>query len=117
MQLVGIDLSAVIPAACRYLGIEEKELARRFNGDRSSISRATQKESRDPELRKPPKRYKENSKKSTLKVPYFLRTRPVTFYSTSYFLIIGKPPTNKYCDFLSFLSTAIIACVLPITSL
>ena len=28
MQSAGIDLSAVIAAACRYLGIEEKELAR-----------------------------------------------------------------------------------------
>ena len=36
MQSAGIDLSAVIAAACRYLGIEEKELARRFNVDRSA---------------------------------------------------------------------------------
>ena len=81
MQSAGIDLSAVIAAACRYLGIEEKELAqptirfeiarnralisyvaaqilsisesdvaRRFNVDRSAISRATQRASRDPEL-------------------------------------------------------------------
>ncbi len=81
MQSAGIDLSAVIAAACRYLGIEEKELARptrrveiararalisfvatrnlsisgsevarRFNVDRSAISRATQRVSRDPEL-------------------------------------------------------------------
>ena len=28
MKSAGIDLSAVIAAACRYLGIEEKELAR-----------------------------------------------------------------------------------------
>jgi len=28
MQSAGIDLSAVIAAVCRYLGIEEKELAR-----------------------------------------------------------------------------------------
>ena len=28
MQLAGIDLTAVIAAACRYLGIEEKKLAR-----------------------------------------------------------------------------------------
>ena len=28
MQSAGIDLSAVIAAACRYLGIEDKELAR-----------------------------------------------------------------------------------------
>jgi hypothetical protein len=28
MQSTGIDLSAVIASACRYLGIEEKELAR-----------------------------------------------------------------------------------------
>ena len=28
LQSAGIDLSAVIAAACRYLGIEEKELAR-----------------------------------------------------------------------------------------
>ena len=77
----GIDLSAVIAAACRYLGIEEKELARptklvevalaralisydatqilsisgsevarRYNVDRSAISRATQRVSRNPEL-------------------------------------------------------------------
>ena len=75
------SLSAAIAAACRYLGIEEKELARptrrveiararalisyvamqilsisgsevarRFNVDRSAISRATQRVSRDPEL-------------------------------------------------------------------
>jgi len=81
MQSAGIDLSAVIVAACRYLGIEEKELARptrcveiararalisfvatqnlsisgsevarRFNVDRSAISRATLRVSRDPEL-------------------------------------------------------------------
>ena len=81
MQSAGIDLSAVIAAACRYLGIEEKELARptirveiaralalisyfatqnlsisgskvtrRFNVDRSAISRATLRVSRDPEL-------------------------------------------------------------------
>ena len=31
MHSAGIDLSAVIAAAGRYLGIEEKELARRFN--------------------------------------------------------------------------------------
>ena len=43
-------LSAVIAAACRYLGTEEKELTRRFNVDRSAISRATQWVSRDPEL-------------------------------------------------------------------
>ena len=81
MQSAGIDQSAVIAAARRYLGIEEKELAwptrrveiararalisyvasqilsisgcelaRRFNLDRSSISRATQRVGRDPEL-------------------------------------------------------------------
>jgi chromosomal replication initiation ATPase DnaA len=81
MQSAGIDLSAVIAAACRYFGIEEKELvrptrrveiaparalisyvvtqnlsisgsevARRFNVDRSAISRATLIVSRDPEL-------------------------------------------------------------------
>jgi len=81
MQSSGIDLSAVIAAACRYLGIEEKELARptklvevalaralisyvatqilsisgsevarRFNVDRSAISRATLRVSQDPEL-------------------------------------------------------------------
>ena len=44
------DLSSVIPAACRYLGIEEKKVARRFNLDRSAISRATQRVSRDQEL-------------------------------------------------------------------
>ena len=81
MQSAGIDLSAVIAVACRYLGIEEKELARptrrveiararalitfvaaqnlsisgsevarRFNVDRSAISRASQRVSRNPEL-------------------------------------------------------------------
>ncbi|MGB5617034.1 MAG: hypothetical protein WBM78_09355, partial [Desulfobacterales bacterium] len=81
LQSAGIDLSAVIAAACRYLGIEEKELdrptrrveiarahaliryvatqilsisgnvvARRYNVDRSAISRTTQRVSRDPEL-------------------------------------------------------------------
>ena len=50
MQSAGIDLSAVIAAACHYLGIEEKELVRRFNVDRSAISRATQRVSQDPEL-------------------------------------------------------------------
>ena len=81
MQSAGIDLSAVIAAACCYLGIEEKELARptrrveiararalisyvatqslsisgsevarRFNVDRSAISRATLRVSRDPEM-------------------------------------------------------------------
>ena len=44
------DLSAVIAAACHYLGIEEKKLSRRFNVDRSAISGATLKVSRDPEL-------------------------------------------------------------------
>ncbi|MGD8676934.1 MAG: helix-turn-helix domain-containing protein [Desulfobacterales bacterium] len=77
----GIDLSALIAAACRYLGIGKRDLARptrrveiararalisyvatqnlsisgsevarRFNVDRSAISRATLKVSRDPEL-------------------------------------------------------------------
>jgi len=81
LQSAGIDLSAVIAAACRYFGIEDKELvrptirveiartralisyvstqslpisgselARRFNVDRSAISRATQRVCRDPEL-------------------------------------------------------------------
>jgi len=50
MQSASIDLSAVIAAACRYLGIEEKELARRFNIDHSALSQATQRVSRDPEL-------------------------------------------------------------------
>jgi len=81
MQSTGIDLSAVIAAACRYFGIEEKELARptrrveiartralisyvstqslpisgsevarRFNVDRSAISRATLRVRRGPEL-------------------------------------------------------------------
>jgi hypothetical protein len=50
LQSAGIDLSAVIAAACRYLGIEEKELARRFNEDHSALSQATQRVSRDPEL-------------------------------------------------------------------
>ena len=81
MQSAGIDLAAVIAAACRYLGIEEKDLARptrrveiararalisfvatqnlstsgsevarQFNVDRSAISRANQRVSRDPEL-------------------------------------------------------------------
>jgi chromosomal replication initiation ATPase DnaA len=81
MQSAGTDLAAVIAAACRYLGIEEKELARptkrveiararalvsnaasqnlsisgskvarRFNTDRSAISRATQRVSRESEL-------------------------------------------------------------------
>ena len=50
MQSAGIDLSAVITDACRYLSIEEKELARRFNVDRSAISRATQRVCRDQEL-------------------------------------------------------------------
>jgi predicted regulator of amino acid metabolism with ACT domain len=50
MQSAGIELSAVIAAACRYFGIEEKEAARRFNIDRLSISRSTQRVSRDPEL-------------------------------------------------------------------
>ncbi|MGB5620101.1 MAG: hypothetical protein WBM78_24900 [Desulfobacterales bacterium] len=81
MQSDGIDLSAVIAAACRFLGIEEKELARptrrveiararvpisyvamqilpisgsevasRFIVDRSAISQATLRISRDPKL-------------------------------------------------------------------
>ena len=50
MQSSGIDLSAVIAAACRYLEIEEKELALRFYVERSAISRAAQRASRDPEL-------------------------------------------------------------------
>ena len=50
MQSTGIDLSAVIAAACRYLGIEKKELARRFNEDHSALSQATQRVSRDPDL-------------------------------------------------------------------
>ncbi|MEN8806559.1 MAG: hypothetical protein ABF291_03705 [Desulfobacterales bacterium] len=50
MQSAGIDLYAVIAAACRYLGTEEKELARRFNVDHSALSQATQRVSRDPEL-------------------------------------------------------------------
>jgi chromosomal replication initiation ATPase DnaA len=81
MQSAGIDLSAVIATASRYLDIEEKELprptrrveiararaligyvttqvlsisgsevARRFNVDRSAISRATLRVSPDPEL-------------------------------------------------------------------
>ena len=44
------SLSAVIAAACRYLGIEEKELARRFNVDRSAIIRARQRTIKNPEL-------------------------------------------------------------------
>ncbi|MGB5617789.1 MAG: hypothetical protein WBM78_13175 [Desulfobacterales bacterium] len=44
------DLSAVFATACRYLGIEEKELVRRYNADRSAISRASLRASRDPEL-------------------------------------------------------------------
>ena len=78
MQSAGIDLSAVIAAECRYLGIEEKELTRstrrveiararslvsyvatqilstsgsevtrRFNADRSAISRANLRVIRD----------------------------------------------------------------------
>jgi hypothetical protein len=50
MPSAGIDLSAVIAAACRYLGIEEKELTLRFNVGRSVISRASQMVSRDPKL-------------------------------------------------------------------
>jgi len=50
MQSAGIDLSAIIAAACRYLGIEEKKLSRRFNVDRSVISRAARRVSHDPEL-------------------------------------------------------------------
>ena len=50
MQSAGIELSAVIAAACRYLGIEEGELARRLNEDRSSISGATLRVSRDLDL-------------------------------------------------------------------
>ncbi|MEN8808257.1 MAG: hypothetical protein ABF291_12325 [Desulfobacterales bacterium] len=37
MQSAGIDLSAVIAAACRYIGIEEKELARRLYALRSHV--------------------------------------------------------------------------------
>jgi len=47
---IGTILEAVFAVACRFLDIEEKELARRFNVDRSAISRATQRVSRDPEL-------------------------------------------------------------------
>ena len=50
MQSAGIDLSAVIAAACRFLGIEENKLALRFYVERSAISRASEKVSRDPEL-------------------------------------------------------------------
>ena len=50
MQSAGIDLSEVAATACRYLGIEEKEMAHRFNVDRSAISRATRRVNRDPEL-------------------------------------------------------------------
>jgi hypothetical protein len=49
-ESAGIDLSSVIAAACRYLVIEEKELARRFYVKRSAKSRTTLKISRDPEL-------------------------------------------------------------------
>jgi hypothetical protein len=49
MQSASIDLSAIIAVACLYLSIEAKELARRFNADRSAISQATQSASRDPE--------------------------------------------------------------------
>jgi hypothetical protein len=50
MQSAGIDLSVVMAASCRILGIEEKELTHRFNVDRSAISGATLRVSRDPEL-------------------------------------------------------------------
>ena len=49
-QLACIVLSAVIAAACRFLDIEENKVTRRFNVDRSAISRATLRVSRDPEL-------------------------------------------------------------------
>ena len=50
MQSTGINLPAVIAAACRFLDIEENKVTRRFNVDRSAISRATLMVSRDPEL-------------------------------------------------------------------
>ena len=40
MQSSGIDLSAVIAAACCYLGIEEKELARPTKLDEVALARA-----------------------------------------------------------------------------
>ena len=72
MQSAGIDLSAVIAAACLNLGIEENQLARRFYVDRSSISRATQRVKRDPELPAATKKIQRKpEKKSTLKhVPF-----------------------------------------------
>ena len=111
IQSAGIDLSAVIAAACRYLNIEEMELARptirveiararalitfvatqnlsisgsevvrRFNVDRSAISRAALRVSRDPELlsaTKTIRRELELEKKSTMKQrPYFVYKPP-----------------------------------------
>ena len=76
MQSADSDLSAVIAAACLNLGIEENELARRFYVDRSSISRATQRVKRDPELPSATKTIqRELEKKSTLKHVPFIPSR------------------------------------------
>jgi chromosomal replication initiation ATPase DnaA len=102
MQSAGIDLSAVIAAACRYLAIEGKELARpnrrfeiaracalisyvatqslpisgskvarRFNVDRSAISRATPRVSQDPELPAATKTIQRELEKINIECPLF----------------------------------------------
>ena len=104
MQSAGIDLSAVIAAACRYLGIEEKELARptrrveiarsralisyvdtqimsisgsevarRFNVDRSAISRV------DPKGKPRPKaacNYQNDTERTRTRNESTLKQRP-----------------------------------------
>ena len=89
----GIDLSAVIAAACHYLGIEVKKLVRRFNVDRSVISRANQRISRDPGTACSHQNFKKRTrtrKKSTLK------QRP--FHPTKHFL------TGRNCSTIRSLS-------------
>ena len=67
MQSADIDLSEVIATASRYLGIEEKELARRFDVDRPSARRPKRKaETRN--CFQPPKRCKENSNSKQINI-------------------------------------------------
>ena len=98
MRMQSADLSAVIAAACRYLGIEEKELARRFNVDRSAISRAGQRVSPRPGTacshQNDTKRTR-TRKKTIFNVPFILRKR--NFLS---FLCHGIPLPLFFIDLI-----------------
>ena len=104
-----ICLAELAYVATQILTISGSEVARRFSVDRTAISRATLRVSRDRNCLQPPKRYKENSNSKRINIE-------TTYLSIAYSQLKTKTFGKLLSSFLTFFFYLSCICLFNVLS-